>query len=285
MANIEEALRMVGAFTSVGATHFGLSVIDDVQDRPVSGRQLTNAHTNEIRFRLPKVLTDADQQRWSVIIRPEPPAGMMLAQLDDLDAAKVEMLKRYALVAVCTSPGNHQVWIALTGAPISKDDQREFALRLNRCVGADHRANRAGRIAGSTNYKPRHGPSFPTVEIVYLRNAHTIPCAEIAAAGLVAAPAPRPNPAPERERPARRGFPYYARVVSGARPRHDGSGPDRSLCDAMWCKWAAERGYTVEEIADGLLNVSEKAREEDAQGHKNYAIGKAKWGAKVAGGR
>jgi hypothetical protein len=54
-------------------------------------------HVNEIRFRLRKILADADQGRWSVVLRPEPPAGMMIAQLDELDGAKVEELKLYSL--------------------------------------------------------------------------------------------------------------------------------------------------------------------------------------------
>jgi hypothetical protein len=282
MANVEEGLRMVGAFTSVGMTHFGLSVIDDVGDRHVAGRQLTHAHKNEIRFRLPKILTEADEQHWSVIIRPEPLAGMMLAQLDDLDAARVEILKRYALVAVCTSLANYQAWIVLVGEP-NKEDARDFALRLNRGVGADHRASRAGRIAGSVNYKQRHGPRFPPVEIVYVHNGYTVTRADLESAGLVAPPAPKPAlsvspwPAPTGL------WPTYAWVLSRAPMRQDGSGRDRSTADAFFCKLAAVRGHSVDAIAAELLRVSAKAQEEIARGRLNYALDKAQWGATAAG--
>ena len=40
---------------------------------------------------------------------------------------------------------------------------------------------------------------------------------------------------------------------------HNGDGRDRSLADFMWCKWAIERGWSVDETADRLLEVSEKA--------------------------
>jgi hypothetical protein len=40
-----------------------------------------------------------------------------------------------------------------------------------------------------------------------------------------------------------------------------GTGPDRSLADYTFCKFAAQRGFTVDEIAAELPNVSERARE------------------------
>jgi hypothetical protein len=39
------------------------------------------------------------------------------------------------------------------------------------------------------------------------------------------------------------------------------NGPDRSLADYTFCKFSAQRGFTGEEIAAELPNVSEKARE------------------------
>jgi hypothetical protein len=283
MANVEEALRMAAAFASVGVTHYALSVIDDFQNKKVPGRQLTNAHTNEIRFRIRNILTEADREHWSVILRPEQPAGMMILQLDDLDVSKVEMLKRHTLLAIRTSAANYQVWIALTGAPETKGGQRAFALRLNRGVGADYHASRAGRIAGSVNYKPRHGPAFPTVEIVYLNNSHTVSCGDLESAGLVAAPPPKPVP-PSQHHSAPRGlWPDYPLVLARAPMRKDGSGRDRSTADAFFCKLAAVRGHSPEAIAAELVRVSEKAQTEIARGNINYAKQKAEWGVQVAG--
>src|SRR5262249_55891906 len=159
----------------------------------------------------------------------------------------------------CTSPGNYQVWIALTGAPNTQEGSRDFALRLNRGAGADHRASRAGRIAGSVNYKPRHGPSFPMVEIVYLHDGLTVSCADLESAGLVAPPtAAKPEPAP-RTGPVPTGlWPDYAWVLSRAPMRKDGSGRDRSIADAFWCKLAAVGEHSVDAIEHELERVSEK---------------------------
>ena len=36
---------------------------------------------------------------------------------------------------------------------------------------------------------------------------------------------------------------------------------DRSLADFMFCKWAVERGWSIEETAEKLAEVSAKAQE------------------------
>jgi hypothetical protein len=48
--------------------------------------------------------------------------------------------------------------------------------------------------------------------------------------------------------------------LRGAPLKRDGSGPDRSLADFMFCKWAAERGWSIEDTAAKLAEVSEKAQ-------------------------
>lgn len=50
-----------------------------------------------------------------------------------------------------------------------------------------------------------------------------------------------------------------------------GSGLDR-LADFVWCKMAAQRGWCIEETAHKLLDVSEKAQEQDRCGDKGYAL-------------
>lgn len=56
------------------------------------------------------------------------------------------------------------------------------------------------------------------------------------------------------------------------RPRApSGDGPDRSLEDYFFCKMAAQRGRSVEEIEHKMLEVSEKARERARCGEEGYA--------------
>jgi hypothetical protein len=231
-------------------------------------------------------LHEARAAQHSVIIRPRSTPAVAFIQLDDLDARKVERVKPYSLLVICTSPGNFQAWIAIRSAPY--DDNAwapDFSQRLRRGVGgADHRANGAGRLAGSRNFKPRHGPAFPRVELVHIQSGHVVNCADLESAGLVAqksAP-PRP-PKPSRQVNVGGGYPDYQSVLRRAPMRADGSGPDRSKADAFWCKWAAERGHCLSDIAAKLEIISEKAREELSRGNADYALHKAEWGCRAAG--
>lgn len=53
--------------------------------------------------------------------------------------------------------------------------------------------------------------------------------------------------------------------------KKDGGGPDRSLADFMWSKWAAQRRRNAEEIAAKLTEVSDKAKERNARSDDRYA--------------
>jgi hypothetical protein len=61
--------------------------------------------------------------------------------------------------------------------------------------------------------------------------------------------------------PRERQWPDYERCLLGAPPSRSGNGPDRSMADYFWCKMAAQRNWSVEEIAQKLIEVSERARE------------------------
>jgi hypothetical protein len=61
------------------------------------------------------------------------------------------------------------------------------------------------------------------------------------------------------------------RCLLGAPRSTTGNGPDRSLADYFFCKMAAQRGWSVEETAQKLLEVSEKARERARCGDEGYA--------------
>ena len=56
-------------------------------------------------------------------------------------------------------------------------------------------------------------------------------------------------------------WPDYARSLAGAPPRLQGSGPDRSMADYIWCMTAIDWGWSIEDTARKLPEVSEKAAE------------------------
>ena len=81
--------------------------------------------------------------------------------------------------------------------------------------------------------------------------------------GLVAAPE-QPAPPSFRVSPPRsdnRKWPSYQRCVQGAPENRDKTGPDVSRADFTWCMTAITWGWSIEETAANLLEISTKARE------------------------
>lgn len=101
--------------------------------------------------------------------------------------------------------------------------------------------------------------------------------------GLVAAP----DIVPGRGRVPLRGsggrsWPDYHDYLAGAPRNSAGDGPDRSRADFMWCKWAIERGWSVDEVAAQLMEISTKAQEKN---HGEAYAGKTAQRATAAAAR
>jgi hypothetical protein len=79
----------------------------------------------------------------------------------------------------------------------------------------------------------------------------------------------------------RRTWPDYGKCLAGAPIGRSGK-PDRGLADYTFAKFAAERGFIVEEIAAELPVVSEKARERITNRDPGYVTKTAENGAKAA---
>jgi hypothetical protein len=176
-----------------------------------------------------------------------------------------------------TSPGNHQVWIAVSGLK-SGEETKEFARRLRKGVGADPSASGATRIAGTTNYKRKYEPDFPMVKIVDAVPGRIVVQSQLDSLGLVAPAEPAPAVIPLRSRrkhsasEGERTWPDYERCVTGAPPSKEGDGPDRSMADFFWCMLAAQRGWSMEETASKLMEVSAKAQERARLHDEGYAL-------------
>jgi hypothetical protein len=269
---------MLDAFVaSVGVRAFDLSILD-INGNEVQGKQRPNSSLAELRRALDWTLYNATRNQQSVVIRPRPTTAAPI-QLDDLEADLAQKLRPYSFLVLCTSPGSFQAWLALSDVPSDNDVLKAYKRRLKRGVGgADKSATGATRIAGSFNFKTKYAPNFPLVEMTYVNAGHTVTMAELEQAGLVAPPEEAdiaPGSVPQQFRPARstavRKWPDYQRALSGAPLNRAGDGPDRSLADFMWCKWALERGWSVEETAARLIEVSEKAGGQARGGDEGYA--------------
>jgi hypothetical protein len=275
-----QALAMLDAFASVGARVFELS-ITDINGDPVEGLQRTGESLEGLRRRIGRDLQTGERNRHNVIIRPRSTTAL-LVQLDDFSPEKAAKIEPYAFLTIRTSPGNGQVWLAVSDGPkeSEKDAAKQFRKRIRRGAGGDKSATGATRIAGSLNFKPNYALEFPVVMLGHVNPGKTVTAAQLEEAGLIApaeesAPSMPPASVPPRKAPsgatAGRYWPDYQRALRGAPLKKQGEGPDRSSADYMFCRWAAQRGWTAEEIAIKLTEVSQKAQEQARRGDDGYA--------------
>jgi hypothetical protein len=137
---------------------------------------------------------------------------------------------------------------------------------------------KAFRLAGAPNFKPKYAGNFPRVEIMDAAPGRITTPESLESLGLVAPPEPAPTVLKlktSRNR-GRSGpeptWPDYERCVRGAPPAREGDGPDRSMADFFWCMMAVQRGWSIEETANKLLEVSPKAQERARLRDEGYAL-------------
>jgi hypothetical protein len=267
---------MLDAFTSVGADRFVLTW-RTLHDEEIQVRKHWSA--GYIRRNLHLLLAEAERKQLNLIIRPTSPRGFFL-QLDDLRPESLERVGPEALLTVATSLGKAQAWLFVERQG-DKDTDREFRRRVKKACGADLMASGAVRLAGSINFKPKYAPNFPRVAVTHAAPGLTTSRERLKELGLVAAPdiVPAPRRVPQ-SRQGSKGWPDYQRCLEGAPLNSDGTGPDRSKADFMWCKWAIERGHSVEAAAARLMELSTKAQ--DPRHGKPYAAGTAEQAATAA---
>lgn len=259
---------MLDTFASVGVTHLDLTHIDlDGEKRGFRPQQ----SLAQLKNSLPKLFPGAEARRNNIIVRPHS-GKVQLVQLDDLDDAALSRVGEAAFLTLQTSPGNHQAWTAVSGLD-SAAEAKDFAHRLRKGAGADPTASGATRLAGTTNYKRKYEPNFPTVRILTAAPGRVATPAQLEGLRLIAPPEPARHPSVAPLRVSRRHeaairarrWPDYQRCLEHAPPNHGKTGPDVSRADFAWCMTALDWGWNMEETATKLMEVSSKARENGAR--------------------
>jgi hypothetical protein len=260
---VQQALRMLDSFDSVGVQSFNLTR-SDIDRQVVPEDYRPGRNIGAMRMLLPAWIRLSWKLGHNLIVRPRQPSHRIITQLDDLDGGQLDRAALHAFLSVETSPGNFHVWLAVEGGDAA------FAKRVMKAIGSDPRASGSGRIAGSPNVKQKYAPNFPMVRIVEVQPGRKVEPAVLVAAGLVApAVAPAAAPSYAHGSTGGRGWPDYERCLRGAPLKADGT-PDRSRVDYLWAKWALERKNSPDGVRAKLLEVSEKAQQEWQRGNQNY---------------
>ena len=133
-------------------------------------------------------------------------------------------------------------------------------------------------LAGTTNYKRKYEPDFPNVKIIDASPGRVATPAAVESCGILVPPEPTPAVIPLRSHwrqsvaEGKRTWPDYQRCLTGAPPKREGSGPDRSMADFVWCARAAQRGWSVVETAEKLMEVSARAQDRVRLRDEGYAL-------------
>jgi hypothetical protein len=216
---------------------------------------------------MPKLFPGATERQNNIIVRPTSDK-VHFVQLDDLDGTALSRVGEAAFLTLETSPGNHQPWVAVSRLS-SPQEAKDFARRLRKGTGADAAASGATRVAGTSNYKRKYEPEFPTVTIRDTAPGRIMTAGQLEALNLVAQPEPvtiLPSPparVSQRSEAAIRArkWPDYNRCLQSAPPNHGNTGPDTSRADFTWCMTALDWGFDIAETTTKVMEVSAKARE------------------------
>lgn len=253
---VGEALRMLETFASVGVRFFDITHTNiDGEKRGFRPKQ----SLEQTRTSIPHLLASAPRRQNNVIVRPHRPPAVLLIQLDDLATENIARVAPAAFLILETSPGNHQAWLAVESPEKATD--ADLARRVRKGAGADPTASGATRVAGTTNFKRKYEPAFPTVTIRAAQPGRITTRAELEGRGLVAPPEPvKFSPLPANRR-ARGTWPSYQYCLDRAPKSHGGEKPDISRADFAWALTAIDWGWSVEAVASRLMEESPKAQE------------------------
>lgn len=249
-----EAKTMLSVFASVGATHFDVTL----KDERTGAIKFDKGRTvHALSLDLPSLLQRAEANGLDIIVRPV--SKTPLIQLDDLSAEGVQRVKAFAFAIIETSRGSFQAWFAV------EDATEDTARRLKAATKADVNASGAVRLCGTKNRKLEHAPDFPTVRLVESQLGRMTTTGELQKTKLLqetTTATTTPPRAPSAPRFKSSTWPDYGRCLNDAPARNKGEGVDISRADWNFALIAADRGFSAQEIAGELMNVSEKAKKD-----------------------
>ena len=261
------ARRTIEVMQSVGADRFKVVFLGCV---PVGG-QAECVGSEEIApaallGRVGELVARSETRRQSVTLRVW---GGAIIQVDDCTREVMRRLLPFAFLAVETSPGNYQTWLALS-PDITDEARKDVRGRLLRkfaenSEGANGGAFNSLRLPGCLNAKEKYKQSlgsFPRVALTHVELGRICSPLELEQAGLLAAPVEKPKP------PI---IPASTKLPAGALPDYNdhlaATGGDRSRADIRWSMAALGAGFPHYAVRAQLEVMSGKAQGR----HDDYA--------------
>ena len=253
---VEQAWEMLDLFASLEVHAFDLTTTDLDGHKRKFCRAMSFA---ALRQGMAHLLDAAIWRQHNLILRPQAGA-VKLIQLDDLRGDVRARFAAAAFLILATSPGNHQVWVAVGDGPAG------LARSLRQASGADLSASGATRVAGSLNFKRKYAPDFPVVRLLEGTPGRTVTAAELATLGLIAGAEALTVSQPNRMPSVRRTtvWPSYARCLQNAPCARDSDRANVSRADFTFCLLAMDWGWSEAATSQQLLENSSKARENGA---------------------
>src|ERR1700759_5625232 len=117
---------MLDAFASVGATSFDVTRTTSAGDKDSFRRGVS---LTDLARTMPGMIDAATAEQRNLIVRPHS-CSVSFIQLDDLTAERLPRLAPAVFLALETSPGNFQAWLAMRG-----DEEKDFARRIRKGTG------------------------------------------------------------------------------------------------------------------------------------------------------
>ena len=149
MTGLDAAVRMLDLCESVGTDRYYVTKTDLLENKtrawPTTAERLHQTLPAVLRaaaVRKPCRLAEGQiiMAGENVIIRPMSRTSEFI-QLDDLSAGALERVQPMAFLTLATSPGNHQVWIAVADlSQTPKDQVKDFVRRVKKGVGTNRHA-------------------------------------------------------------------------------------------------------------------------------------------------
>jgi len=254
--SILQAPACVKLFSAMEVDEFAVTML---KDRKTTGRATfyPRLRTKELLSVLRSLIDRNGTAMESLIIRPK---SENFIQVDDCTDEQLQRLGPLAFLAIETSLGNYQVWLALPHGT-QKSERDAIRRRLYESIkGVDRAASGALRCPGSINHKP--GRNRFRVRIVSSNAGRYVTASELVATGLLV---PLAMPIAISRSTVRPAFwncsarPDYQQCVIKAGLKKDGS-PDRSMADWHFSYQAIAQGWSESEVEAMLHEVSDKAQ-------------------------